>query len=197
MNALGSGWTRVTCLPCPGRGRNVTNQANILTVWHLIKGHRYLGMHALVSQSGLTHACSCDQNWKEKLGLVCKAEKFIPKMLLQPVNSLCTTWNLILVSCRKWSQWIRHVCTTQKLRSSLPSAPWFPKDTPRPHNSFHSRATGKVFLVPFFDWQDIIHWEFVCGTVNRHNFMQILPSGKHGCGNEETQIGTKVVDSRG
>ncbi len=55
------------------------------------------------------------------------------------------------------------------------STQWIAKGGARLIKFCHTRATGKVLLISFFDYRGVIHREFLCGqTVNRYNFIQML-----------------------
>jgi hypothetical protein len=62
------------------------------------------------------------------------------------------------------------------IETKLQSSQWVGQGSPRPKKARMSRSNMKVMLVVFFDWQGVIHYEFIPRgqTVNKEFYVAVL-----------------------
>ncbi len=175
------GRTTVVDLPRKPRNRTGRSQANVDAVKQAVEADRRLSVKALSARTGVP-ATSVFRILKIDLELMRKAAKFVPK-LLNPAQQEDRFWicsNLLQNIFHK-KDFMRRVITMDETWAyqydpelKMQSTQSLGKKDSRPYKAIRARATGKVLLVSFFDYQGLVHFEFFHRTINTEIFIQIL-----------------------
>ncbi len=180
-NQFQNGRTVVVDLHRAPRQRTGRSPQNIAKVRQALQADCHLSVTALSEMTKVPRT-SVFTILKKDLQLVRKTAKFVPfllddhhrnewfqiaqKMLLY----LQTHPNFLESIIAMDESWVYQYDPELKCQSSQ----WLTTKDAHPVKCLHARAVGKVMLVSFFDCKGLVHREFICGTVNRNVFCDIL-----------------------
>jgi len=130
------------------------------------------------------------------------AAKFVPRVLAEDqkanrvnisqelLNRVSVDENFLKTIVTGDETWVYGYDVETKAQSSQ----WVGQGSPRPKEVRMSRSNMKVMLLVFFDWQGIIHHEFVpCGqTVNKEFYVAVLKRLREAVRRKRPQLWTNL-----
>jgi len=169
--------------PKHGRPSTSTNDDHVESVRAVIRGNRHLTAREVVNEVGISIG-SCHQIFTEKFQMRRVSAKFVPRLLTddQKENRVEISQELI-ANANGNENFLKNIITGDEtwvygydVDTKVQSSQWLRKGSPRPRKTRMSRSKIKVMLVVFFDWQGIVHHEFVPRgqIVNKQLYQEFL-----------------------
>ena len=160
-----------------------TDDVHIYTVRDLILLNHRLTIREIAEDVDISFG-SCQAILTEKLNMYHVTAKFVPCVLTEDqranrvnisqelLDRVSVDGNFLKTIVTGEQTWVYGYDIETKAQSSQ----WVGQGSPRPKKARMSRSNMKVMLVVFFEWQDVIHYEFVpCGqTVNKEFYIAVL-----------------------
>ncbi len=182
FRAFEGGRVSVVDLPRAARIRTGRSEENIQTVCNALAKDRRLTIAAMSDLTGINEG-NIQRILKLDLGLVRKCARFVPHLLTgrQEKERLDNSAQMLrhVTSQRQFLQtivtmdesWVYQYDPEARMHASQ----WLPKGSDPPVVVHRERATGKVLLITFFDYQGLIYREFLRNrTVTSIIFVEIL-----------------------
>ena len=154
--------------PRSGRPSTSTDDVRIDAVCDLIFQNRSLTIREIAEDVGISFG-SCQAILIEKLNMYRVAAKFVLRVLTEDQKANCVNIsqelldrvivdeNFLKTTVTGDETWVYGYDVETKAQSSQ----WVGQGSPRPKKAQMSRSNTKVMLVVFYDWQGVIHYEFV------------------------------------
>jgi len=169
--------------PRSGRPSTSTDDVHIDAVRDLIRQNRLLTIREIAKDVGISFG-SCQAILTEKFNMHRVAAKFVPRVLTKDqkahrvnisqelLNRISIDENFLKTIVTGDETWVYGYDVETKAQSSQ----WVGQRSPRPKKARMSRSNMKVMLVVFFDWQCVIHHEFIPRgqTVNKEFYVAVL-----------------------
>ena len=115
--------------------------------------------------------------------------KFVPRFLIDDLKENRVEISQELLASANGNENFKNIITGDEtwvygydVDTKVQSSQWLGKGSPRPRKARMSRSKIKVMLVVFFDWQGIVHHEFVRRgqMVNRQLYQEFLARLRYG-----------------
>lgn len=175
-------------LPRSGRPKSARTPQNIQRCHTLVQADRRVGIHRLSRQLQVSYG-TVQYMLHKDLHLCKKAAKMIPHVLTPVQRERRMDFSLDFIdrfgadrkSELKWivtcdEAWFHVLDPNTKIENMQ----WLHKTDPRPQVAMRSRSAAKVMLIPFFDQQGLLHWEyFENQTITKKVFLPLLTRVKH------------------
>jgi len=166
-----------------GRHSTSTDEVHINAVRHLILQNCPLTLREIAEDVGISFG-SCQAILTEKLNMQRVAAKFVSCMLTddQKANRVNISQEQ-LDSVSVDENFLKTIVTNDEtwgygyeVETKAQSSQWVGQGSPRPKKARMSPSNVKVMSLVFFDWQGIIHHEFVPRgqTVNKEFYIAVL-----------------------
>jgi len=166
-----------------GRASTSTDDVHIDVLCHLILQNRRLTIREIAEDEGISFG-SRQAILRKKLNMQRVAAKFVPCVLTEDqkanrvnisqemLDRVSFDENFLKTMATGDETWVYGDDVETKAQSSQ----WVGQGSPRPKKARMSRSNMKVMLLVFFDWQGIIHHEFVprSQTVNKEFYIAVL-----------------------
>jgi len=174
--------------PRHGRPSTSTNDDHVERVRAVIRGNRRLTVRDVADEVGLSIG-SCHQIFTEKLQMCRVSAKFVLRLLTDDQKENRVEISQELLASANGNENFKNIITGDEtwvygydVDTKVQSSQWLGKGSPRPRKARMSRSKIKVMLVVFFDWQGIVHHEFVRRgqMVNRQLYQEFLARLRYG-----------------
>jgi len=183
-----------------GRPSTLTDYVHIDAVLHLILQNHRLTIREIAEDVGISFGL-CQAILTEKLNMQRVAAKFVPCVLTEDqkanrvnisqelLDRVSVDENFLKTIVTGDETWVYGYDVETKIHSSQ----WEGQGSPRPKKARMSRPNMNVMLLVFFDWQGIIHHEFVPRgqTANKEFYVAVLKRLREAVRRKRPQLWTK------
>jgi len=169
--------------PRSGRPSTSTDDVHIDAVRDLILQNRCLTIREIAEDVGISFG-SCQAILTENLNMHRVAAKFVPRVLTEDQKANCVNISQELLDRVSVDEiFLKTIVTGDEtwvygydVETKAQSSQWVGQGSPRPKKARMSQSNMNVMLVVFFDWQGVIHYEFVPRgqTVNKEFYVAVL-----------------------
>ena len=178
-----SGRTSTKDDPKSGRPSTSTDDYHIEKVRAVIRGNRHLTVREVSEEVGICKS-SCHMILKEKLMMHLFAAKFMPHLLTDEQKRYRVKISQELINCTNVNKnFLKNLITGDEswihsydVETNKQSMQWMGTSSPRPKKARQTITNVKVMLIVFFDWNGIVHYEFVPRdqTINKDFYLEVL-----------------------
>ena len=166
-----------------GRPSTSISDENVEKVKEIVLANRRITIREVAEETGISYG-SCEAIVVHVLDMKRVAEKFVPKVLnFQHEQHRVTIAEQMLADVADDPDLLKRVITGDEtwvygydVETKAQSSQWQFPEEPRPKKARQVRSNVKVLLTVFFDYNGIVHHEFLppgC-TVNKEYYLQIL-----------------------
>ena len=165
-----------------GRPSTSTTDENVEKVKEMVMNDRRITIREVADDVGISIG-SCHESFSNVLGMKRVAAKFVPKLLnfekkqrrmevaqesLNEVNNDAELLKRIITGDETWVY-------GYDVETKSQSSQWRHSGSPRPKKARQVRSNVKVMLTVFFDFDGIVHHEFLLRgqTVNKEYYLQV------------------------
>ena len=149
----------------------------------IVLSNRRITIREVAEEIGISFG-SCHAIFKDTLGLRRVAAKFVPKLLnFQQKLNRKNISEESLAAVNEDPNLIKRIITGDEtwvygydVETKAQSSQWKRPDEPRPKKARQVRSNVKVLLTVFFDYNGIVHYEFLPTgrTVNKEYYLEVL-----------------------
>lgn len=166
----------------PGRPSTSTTDENVKKVQEMVMNDRRITIREVADDVGISVG-SCHEIFSEVLRMKRVAAKFVPKLLnfeqkqrrmevaQESLNEVNNDAELLKRLITGDETWVYGYDVETKVQSSQ----WRRSGSPRPKKARQVRSNVKVMLTVFFDFNGIVHHEFLPQgqTINKEYYLQV------------------------
>lgn len=169
--------------PRPGRETTSTNEENIEKIKQLILSERRITLREIADECGISYG-SCQSIVHDHLGMRRLAAKFVPKLLNFQQMAMRRSISLDMISQAEADEtFLKRIITGDETwiygydaETTRGASEWRFKNEPRAKVPRAEKSAKKVMLIVFFDWNGLVHHEFVPTgvTVNKEYYRDVM-----------------------
>lgn len=166
-----------------GRPSSSTNDENVKKIKAIVLANRRITIREAAEEIGISYG-SCEAIFTNVLNMKRVAAKFVPKLLnFQQKQHRVTIAQQMLSDIADNPDLLKRVITGDEtwvygydVETKAQSSQWKFSEEQRPKKARQVRSNVKVLLTVFFDYNGIVHHEFLPSgrTVNKEYYLQVL-----------------------